>query len=59
MNVSLKGLASFSICACLRITLDPTIINKGRAREFAHEIIVVEIQPICKMKNDKQASIRV
>jgi hypothetical protein len=37
------------------ITGDSTIINKGRTREFTREIIVVEIQGTCRMKNEKQA----
>jgi hypothetical protein len=37
------------------ITGDPTLSNKGRTRELTHEIIVVEKQPICRMKNDKPA----
>ncbi len=48
-------MASLSICVCEKVTRDPTIINKARTREFTHEIIVIEIQVICRMKNDKQA----
>jgi hypothetical protein len=51
MDVSLKGTASFNLIEAGNVT----IINKGRTREFAREIIVVEIQVICRMKNDKQA----
>jgi hypothetical protein len=55
VNDSLKGSASLSVCVCIIITWDPTIINKGRTREFTTKIIAVEKQPICRMKNDKQA----
>jgi hypothetical protein len=51
MDVSLKEMASFNLIKAGNVT----IINKGRTREFASEIIVVERQPICRMKNDKQA----
>jgi hypothetical protein len=51
MDVSLKGSASL----CVATAGDSTIINKGRTREFTNEIIVVEKQVSCRIKNNKQA----
>ncbi len=31
------------------------MVNKGRTCEFTCEIIVVELQVICRIKKDKQA----
>jgi hypothetical protein len=33
---------------------DVTIVDKGRTREIARQIVVIEMQPICRMKNGKQ-----
>jgi hypothetical protein len=52
MHVSLKGMASFSICVCSPITRDPTLsnkVNKVRTHEFTLEIIAEEIQQILRM----------
>jgi hypothetical protein len=37
------------------MTGNVTRVNKGRAREFTREIIDVEIQNSCRMKNEEQA----
>jgi hypothetical protein len=42
MDVSLKGTASFNLIEAGNVTR----VNKGRTREFAREIIVVDFQPI-------------
>jgi hypothetical protein len=54
IHVSLKGSASFSIYV-QNTTGNVTIFNKGRTREYTREIIEGEIQPSCRIKNDKQA----
>jgi hypothetical protein len=37
------------------MTGNVTRVNKGRAREFTREIIDVEIQNSCRMKNEEQS----
>jgi hypothetical protein len=43
INVSLKGSACIIVVV---ITGNVTSVKKGRTREFAREIIVVDVQPI-------------